>query len=183
MLPKSYVIFLCLEDIFGRNLPVYTFNNVCQENKGINLGDETYKIFFNARMYDTMKSEEEKSFFNYLCYGKAASAFTRNLDELMSRAKHNAQWRHQFMTWEQEVNISYHNGVDDGIKQGIKQGIEQGIERGIKQGIERGIEEGEHKNAIETAKNCLKEGLPLETISKLVGLSIEEIREIEKDNK
>ncbi|MCR4940235.1 MAG: Rpn family recombination-promoting nuclease/putative transposase [Treponemataceae bacterium] len=166
-LPKSYVIFLCMEDIFGQSLPVYTFNNVCKENNSLSLGDESYKIFFNAKMYDTMGSEAEKSFFGYLCNGTAYSDFTRQLDTLMSQARHNAQWRHQFMTWEQELNVMYHNGVDDGIKQGIEQGIERGA----------------REKTIETVKNCLKEGLPLETISKLVSLSIEEIKKIEKANK
>jgi hypothetical protein len=32
------------------------------------------------------------------------------------------------MTWEQEVQISYRNGVDDGKKQGIEQGIKRGTE-------------------------------------------------------
>ncbi|MCR4938614.1 MAG: hypothetical protein K5930_00735, partial [Treponemataceae bacterium] len=46
-----------------------------------------YKIFFNARMYDTMGSEEEKSFFGYLCNGTAYSDFTRRLEKLMSQAR------------------------------------------------------------------------------------------------
>ena len=57
-LKETYVIFLCLGDAFGAELPVYTFENMCRENLKIRMGDGTCKIFFNARMYDTMKSEE-----------------------------------------------------------------------------------------------------------------------------
>lgn len=166
-LPKSYVIFLCMEDIFGQKLPVYTFRNICQEDSSLKLGDESYKIFFNARMYDTMGSEEEKSFFGYLCNGTAYSDFTRRLENLMSQARHNAQWRHQFMTWEQELNVMYHNGVDDGIKQGIEQGIEQGA---------RG-------NAVENAKNLLREKIPEELIAKCIGLPLEEIKKLSEEIK
>lgn len=158
-LPKSYVIFLCLEDIFGEEMPVYTFQNICEEKKDLKLGDETYKIFFNARKYDKMLSEEERDFFKYLTGGAVKSDFTDKLDQLVSEAKHNAQWRHQFMTWEQEVQISYRNGVDDGIEQGIEQ------------------------TKIETAKRMAIDGLSEETISKYTGLSIEEIQKLveEKD--
>ncbi len=68
------------------------------------------------------------------------------------------------MTWEQEVQISYRNGVDDGKKQGIEQGIEQ--------------------NKIETAKKMVKSGkISLEDISDFTSLSIEEIQKLveEKD--
>ena len=150
-LPKSYVIFLCLEDIFGKELPVYKFQNICEEKNDLKLGDETYKIFFNAQKYDKMLSEEERDFFKYLTGAAVKSDFTDKLDRLVSEAKHNAQWRHQFMTWEQEVQISYRNGVDDGAEQ----------------------------NKIETAKKMLKSGkLSLEDISAFTDLSIQEIQKL-----
>ena len=39
-LKKSYVIFICLEDVFGKNLPVYTFNYICEQDYSVRLGDE-----------------------------------------------------------------------------------------------------------------------------------------------
>ena len=37
---KTYVIFICLKDVFGKNLPIYTFNNICEQNHSLTLGDE-----------------------------------------------------------------------------------------------------------------------------------------------
>ena len=163
-LPKSYVIFLCLEDIFGKEMPVYSFQNICAEKSDLKLGDETYKIFFNAQKYDKMLSEEERDFFKYLTGAAVKSDFTDKLDKLVSEAKHNAQWRHQFMTWEQEVQISYRNGVDDGIEQGIERGTEQ--------------------TKIETAKNLLKMKLgSIEQIAQGTGLSIEEVKRLAEEIK
>jgi len=65
-------------------------------------------------------------------------------------------------------------GIERGIKQGLERGIEQGIERGIEQGIERGIEQGKIATAIE----CKKEGIALDTIANITGLSIEEIEKL-----
>lgn len=56
--------------------------------------------------------------------------------------------------------------------------IEKGIRQGIEKGIEKGIEQGMDKRSKEIAKNMKDEGMDSKTISKLTGLSIEQI---EKD--
>lgn len=62
-------------------------------------------IFFNALEYDKMQSKLLKSFFKFLCGQEPSSAFTDRLSLLVERAKHNAQWRHKYMTWEQEMKF------------------------------------------------------------------------------
>ncbi|MGN0484705.1 MAG: Rpn family recombination-promoting nuclease/putative transposase, partial [Lachnospiraceae bacterium] len=46
-LPKTFVIFICTFDPFGKQLPIYTFSNRCHESDGLELGDETQKVFLN----------------------------------------------------------------------------------------------------------------------------------------
>ena len=41
---------------------------------------------------------------------------------------------------------------------------------------EDGMNAGVHKNAVENAKNFLKEGIPVETIARCVGLPLEEVQ-------
>lgn len=102
---ETYVIFLCLGDAFDFGLPVYTFENVCTENPKVKMNDGTHKIFFNAQKYDTMKSEELKSFFKYLCGKEASSDFSEKLSAIVKRIKMNARWRHEFMTWQDEIEF------------------------------------------------------------------------------
>lgn len=104
-LNETYVIFLCLGDAFDFGLPVYTFENVCTENPKVKMNDGTHKIFFNAQKYDTMKSEELKSFFKYLCGKEASSNFSEKLSAIVKRIKMNARWRHEFMTWQDEIEF------------------------------------------------------------------------------
>lgn len=104
-LNETYVIFLCLGDAFDSGLPVYTFENVCTENPKVKMNDGTHKIFFNAQKYDTMKSEELKSFFKYLCGKEASSDFSEKLSAIVKRIKMNACWRHEFMTWQDEIEF------------------------------------------------------------------------------
>ena len=46
-LAESYVIFLCLEDIFHKGFPIYTFKSVCIEDSSLFLGRN--RIFKNAQ--------------------------------------------------------------------------------------------------------------------------------------
>jgi predicted transposase/invertase (TIGR01784 family) len=61
-----------------------------------------------------------------------------------------------------------------------KEGFEEGMMQGIEQGIEQGLEEGSLDKAIEIAKNMINKNIPLEDISEITGLSLEEIKELEQ---
>ena len=56
----------------------------------------------------------------------------------------------------------------------IDEGIKQGKEEGLKQGKEEGLKQGEINKAKEMARNMLKEGLDMNLIAKISGLTIEE---------
>ena len=47
-LNKSYIIFICSFDLYAKGRHMYTFENVCKEDKSISMGDEAVKIFLNA---------------------------------------------------------------------------------------------------------------------------------------
>ena len=46
-LPSTIIIFITQEDIFSRNLAMYTFTEQCEEIAGLHLEDGTKKIFLN----------------------------------------------------------------------------------------------------------------------------------------
>ena len=52
---------------------------------------------------------------------------------------------------------------------------------GYDDGKADGLEEGAKAEKIEIAKNFLKDGIPIEVISKNTGLSVEELKELEKE--
>ena len=55
-----------------------------------------------------------------------------------------------------------------------------GYDDGKEIGKAEGLEEGAKAEKIEIAKNFLKDGIPIEVISKNTGLSVEELEELEK---
>ena len=54
-LKENIVIFICLKDPFKKKLPVYTFENVCQENNSLKLQDKVLKMFYNHRQEKKIK--------------------------------------------------------------------------------------------------------------------------------
>ena len=68
---------------------------------------------------------------------------------------------------------------EEAIKEGEKRGIEKGIKEGVEIGREEGIKVGSKNEKISLARNMLKEGLDIKLISRLSGLSIEEIKNLQ----
>ncbi|MCS6103251.1 Rpn family recombination-promoting nuclease/putative transposase [Clostridium botulinum] len=69
-------------------------------------------------------------------------------------------------------------GIQQGIQRGIEQGIQKGIQQGIEKGIEKGIEQGATQKIKETVIQANKLGMDNITISKLTGLTEDEINQI-----
>jgi predicted transposase/invertase (TIGR01784 family) len=62
----------------------------------------------------------------------------------------------------------------------IKKGKIEGKIEGLQEGIERGLQEGKKEREIQIAKNLLLKNQSFDFISEITGLSIDEIKEIEK---
>lgn len=67
-------------------------------------------------------------------------------------------------------------GMEEGMKEGMKQGMEQGRKEGKKEGIEQGVKQGIEKGFKIMAGRLKSEGLAVDAIAKLTGLSQEEIK-------
>ena len=174
-LKDSYVIFLCLGDAFGHRLPVYTFRYRAEEDKNILMNDGTVNIFFNATMYDKMQSESLRSFFRYLCGKNSDDNFTDRLSALVERVKMNAQWRHRYMTIEQEIKLQVEARTNERAKElakDIAKDMAQDIAKDMAQDIA-------NEKTLETAKNLLKINISPEQIAMATGLSLEQVKNLE----
>lgn len=97
-LKKSYIIFICLTDIFGENLPIYTFENRCIQNLNIKLNDEAYKVIINASGNRKGLSKEMIGFLDFL-QGKGHEGNLANkLNDAVETAIENKEWAVDYMT-------------------------------------------------------------------------------------
>ena len=130
-LNRSFVIFICLTDIFGKGRHIYTFENICKEDASLNLNDGATKIFLNADSQMNDISEELRAFLNYLIGRKTEDAYVKELDEAVAEAKRNREWRHEYMTLlmrdQENQDIGEAKGRKDERKKIIFQMIKQGL--------------------------------------------------------
>jgi len=154
-LKDSHVIFICMDDIFKDNLPVYTFENLCLENTRTKLNDRTFKHFFIASSCARMiKNKELKTFFEFLVSNCAGNDFTKHLNNYVIDAKHNMQWRAQYMEWERQRTYDFDAGKEAGAQQ----------------------------KTVEVTQNLYTNGVSEEIIAKSMNMTIEQVREIVKSN-
>ncbi len=96
-LKQSYVIFICTFDPFKNNRKIYTFTNRCHEEAGLELGDETTKMFLNAK---GTVGEVDRDIDQLLAYidGKTAEGdFTRDIAAEVEQVKQHDETRVEYM--------------------------------------------------------------------------------------
>ena len=152
-LKDSYVIFICIQDLFEKGLACYSFENLCREDTNIHLNDRAFKYFFIANNCDKILNEKQKAFLQVVLGQKASDNFTRRIEELTEEAKHNTQWRRQYMEWERQRTYDFENGK----------------------------EAGKEAKAIEAAINLLKmKNLSPDEIAQALDLPLEKVLELQQ---
>ncbi|WCR54443.1 MAG: hypothetical protein PG981_001465 [Wolbachia endosymbiont of Ctenocephalides orientis wCori] len=84
--------------------------------------------------------------------------------------------------WRLDELAAFAERFDEGVKIGKKEGIQIVEERGREQGIQIGEELGKIAEKVEVAKNLLKAGVPIDTISQSIGLSVGEIEKLKEES-
>ena len=157
-LKPSYVIFICTFDYFEKDEPVYFFRSWDVEN-GLPLDDFSYKIVLNTACSPAKVPEKLKAFYEYINDPKKsqASELTRMIDERV-RKFNSGEWRSKYMTFEQILN--------------------ERERKSFAQGHSEGLTEGAAQKQREIAKSMMKEGISKKIITKITGLSDEEVENL-----
>ena len=153
-LRKSYVIFICTFDPFGRGLAKYTFNAICNEDHSLVLDDGVTRVFINTEGDRHRISKELASFIGYISTGEVTDDYTKDLDEEVRALRNDDGRERDYMTYMQ--TIMEHE--DMAYSQGITQGISQANKA--------------------MAIKMLKANKPYEEISEFTELTLSEIREL-----
>lgn len=127
------------------------------------IGDFSYKIILNTKCSPEKVPEKLKGFYEYIRNPETADkvGFIKELDDRVSKFD-TEDWRVREVTLEELI---------DG-----KAAME--YERGLEQGMEQGLEQGHLEAKIEDALAMKKEGIAVELVARVTGLSIEEIEKL-----
>lgn len=122
-LNKSYVIFICTEDIFGKGRHIYTFENLCIQEPEIHLNDEAVKVFLNPISEMDDVDEELRNFLLYVAKGKPVDEFTRELEREVEEARNNKGWEEEYMTLQKIEKECYNEGKLETLFSLVKKGF------------------------------------------------------------
>ncbi len=163
----TYIIFICKFDPFGKGLYRYTFRNKCDEVDGLELGDESYRLFFSTvgtkdRLTDADREGEAdgkvsgglKELLKYMNNTNGYPVETtqydliKKIDAAVKEAKQDDEWRRAYMVYQA-------NQRDAEL---------------------RGEARGEEKHAKESALNMYHDGMAIEKIAKYVGYTADIVK-------
>lgn len=123
-LPSTIIIFITQDDIFRKDLAMYTFTEQCEEIQGLHLGDGTKKIFLN--MTSKNGTKELVSLLQYMKNTTLDNPEIQvhdkriiELDRIVTEVKQSEEWE------EVEMNI-YEIGMTKGVEKGVAIGVPQG---------------------------------------------------------
>ena len=126
-LKKSYIIFISTFDLFGKDLCRYTFKYYCKEDKKLELGDGTTKVFLNAKGTDTSISEGLREVMEYIATGRPKGSFTNRLEAKLNAARSNEKWRLDYMTLDMKYKEKFKEGLNQGHEEVALKMISMGL--------------------------------------------------------
>lgn len=121
-LKKSYVIFICTFDPFGRGLYRYTFEERCLED-GEALGDETCKVFLSTKgTHAEAVSSELIQFLRFVENSNQLpeeDVFLRRLHECIAELKRSRRLEERYMLFGEMLDDERKAGREEGREEGL----------------------------------------------------------------
>ena len=173
-LRRSYVIFVCMFDLFEKGRTKYTFKSICEEDRDLPLGDGRCIMFLNTKGSVGDLSNDMDAFFDYLNGGvssigtgkESGSEFVEMVDNYVLNINGDEDWRQGYMKYELNLIEKY------------KEGEASGEAKGISIGRAEGVSIGEANATNRMVKSLKEQGVPIEVIAKAASISIEEVRSL-----
>ena len=130
-LPKSFVIFICTFDPFGRKRYIYTFEERCLED-GEPLGDETRKVFLSTKgEKGDGVSEELIQFLRFVEQSENSpdceqDALAKQLSDRIAKLKRDRRMEERYMLLGELFDDERREAREEGLKEGLEEGLKEG---------------------------------------------------------
>ena len=152
-LKRSYVIFICTFDLFGKGRHIYTFENRCIEELDLVLPDEAIKVFVNTTGAGNGVDEEFLELMNFFNGELATTGIAKEMQEEVDKVKRKEDWRVEYMTMMELERQRY--------REGMERGMEHAKEK-YREGMEKGMEHEREQSIRSLVKQALKYGASME---------------------
>ncbi len=121
-LKEAYVIFISTEDLFGKDRCRYTFRNICLEEHGLELGDQTEKVIFYAGGLKDKVDPELAVFLDYVMGKPSEDPFVKKVEQAIAVVKQSKEARHRYMTVEMLLREERWEARNEGHAEGLAEG-------------------------------------------------------------
>ena len=177
VLKESYVLFLCKKVPYKEKRSVYKFERT---SEGISAGDNSHWIVYNLEQSKEESDASLRAFMEYVGSGNSTEndALVERIAHTVEKLKRNELFRDEYRA----MNLHDYDKLSQGRAQGRKEGIALGRQEGIAQGLQKGMAQGRQEGILMTARGLIEIGLSLEQITKVTGLSLEQVTAL-KDKK
>jgi predicted transposase/invertase (TIGR01784 family) len=153
-LKKSYIIFICPFALFGGHRHMYTFRNICLQDKTLELNDGTTKVFLCSDGQLDDVTPDIKAFLDYIKGLPTNDEFVNSIDHFIKEIKIKEEERVSYMTFAMKIQEAHDEGRAEGRAEGTRE------------------------MAINTAIDMLRDNEPIAKIVKYSRLTEEQIREL-----
>lgn len=170
VLKESYVLFLCKKVPYKEKRSVYSFERT---SEGISAGDNSHWIVYNLEQSKEESDASLRAFMEYVGSGNStgSDALVERIAHTVEKLKRNELFRDEYRA----MNLHDYDKLSQGRAQGRKEGIALGRQEGIAQGLQKGMAQGRQEGILMTARGLIEIGLSLEQITKVTGLSLEQV--------
>lgn len=117
-LNKTIIIFICPFDPFGEGRYIYTFENLCMENKDLELRDGATKIFLNTKGTIGDITDTIKAFLRYVDGVVTDNSLVQEIEEEIQKVKLEEGERVNYMTFAMKMMEERKEGRREGRKEG-----------------------------------------------------------------
>ncbi len=143
-LKGTFVIFICGFDPFKDGRRVYLFENTCQGNPTIRLGDGARTVFLAATApHENDVSDRLNELLDYVSSGAVSGELSERLDAEVARVLDNKKWRLEYMIQQVREQLSFERGEASGFEKGEVIGLARGEQIGLEKGEAVGLAKGE----------------------------------------
>ena len=121
-LNKTIIIFICPFDPFDEGRYIYTFENLCLENKDLRLKDGATKIFLNTKGVIGDVDAEIIAFLQYVDGVVSDNSLVQEIEQEIQKVKSEEQERVSYMTFAMKMMEERKEGFREGKLEGKLEG-------------------------------------------------------------
>lgn len=156
-LPPTFVIFICVFDLFKEAQRVYTFKKQCLEKPALELNDQATVVFLNTLGTKGSVSKDLQSFCDYINSNVVTSEFTDEIAKTIIDVKYDKKVRKEYMLYEIRMKDLRNEALAEGMAK------------------------GKAEAEIQVAKRSLCLGLSVADVAAITGLSTADVEQIKSE--